>query len=149
MIVDSSALIALIKGEPEADSFAQAMQVATSTVWLRRQLVCTFVVRSAYRNPKLGHVRRMLEHPIIVIEPVTAEQARIARQAYRDYGRGSGHAANLNFGDCFSYALAREKREAILFKGTDFRKRICGYPALHGGLPNTDDIPPRHSTWNV
>ena len=56
----------------------------------------------------------------IVIEPVTAEQARIARQAYRDYGKGSGHPANLNFGDCFSYALAREKREPILFKGDDF-----------------------------
>ena len=51
---------------------------------------------------------------------MTAEQARIARQAYRDYGRGSGHAANLNFGDCFSYALARVKREPILFKGDDF-----------------------------
>ncbi len=56
----------------------------------------------------------------IAIEPVTAEQARIARQAYRDYGRGSGHAANLNFGDCFSYALARDKREPILFRETDF-----------------------------
>ena len=56
----------------------------------------------------------------IVIEPVTVEQAKIARQAYRDYGRGSGHAANLNFGDCFSYALARAKREPILFKGDDF-----------------------------
>jgi ribonuclease VapC len=51
---------------------------------------------------------------------VTAEQAHIARQAYRDYGRGSGHPANLNFGDCFSYALASEKREPILFKGDDF-----------------------------
>ena len=56
----------------------------------------------------------------MVIEPVTVEQAKIARQAYRDYGRGSGHAANLNFGDCFSYALARAKREPILFKGDDF-----------------------------
>jgi ribonuclease VapC len=56
----------------------------------------------------------------ITIEPVTVEQARIARQAYRDYGKGSGHKANLNFGDCFSYALAREKREPILYKGDDF-----------------------------
>jgi len=43
-----------------------------------------------------------------------------ARQAYRDFGKGSGHAANLNFGDCFSYALARDKREPLLFKGDDF-----------------------------
>jgi len=56
----------------------------------------------------------------MVIEPVTVEQARIARQAYRDFGRGSGHRANLNFGDCFAYALARVKREPLLFKGDDF-----------------------------
>jgi len=56
----------------------------------------------------------------IIIEPVTAEQAKIARQAYRDYGKGSGHRANLNFGDCFTYALAREKREPVLWKGDDF-----------------------------
>jgi ribonuclease VapC len=57
----------------------------------------------------------------IVIEPVTEEQAHIARQAYRDYGRGSGHPARLNFGDCFAYALARATGEPLLFKGDDFR----------------------------
>jgi ribonuclease VapC len=62
----------------------------------------------------------VIEEFQIRIEPVTVEQARIARQAYRDYGKGSGHPANLNFGDCFSYALARDKREPILFKGDDF-----------------------------
>lgn len=56
----------------------------------------------------------------IEIEPLTPDQARIARQAYRDYGKGSGHPANLNFGDCFSYALARAKREPILYTGDDF-----------------------------
>lgn len=121
MIVDSSALIALIKGEPEADSFAQAMAAASTVRVSAATYLEAFIVVDAYRNPKLSRrLEEILEHPIIVIEPVTAEQARIARQAYRDYGRGSGHAANLNFGDCFSYALAREKREAILFKGTDF-----------------------------
>ena len=54
------------------------------------------------------------------IEPVTAEQARIAREAYRDFGRGSGHPAKLNFGDCFAYALAKSKREPLLCKGDDF-----------------------------
>jgi ribonuclease VapC len=54
------------------------------------------------------------------VEPFTEEQAQIARQAYRDYGKGSGHRAQLNFGDCFSYALARVKREPLLFKGDDF-----------------------------
>ena len=56
----------------------------------------------------------------IEVVPVTDEQARIARQAYRDYGRGSGHPANLNFGDCFSYALAAERREPLLYVGDDF-----------------------------
>jgi ribonuclease VapC len=68
----------------------------------------------------------VIERSRIAIEPVTAEQARIARQAYRDYGRGSGHPANLNFGDCFSYALARDKREPMLWKGDDF-----GHTDLH------------------
>jgi ribonuclease VapC len=62
----------------------------------------------------------LIEDVGIVIEPVTVEQAKIARQAYRDYGRGSGHPANLNFGDCFTYARARDKREPLLYKGDDF-----------------------------
>jgi len=53
---------------------------------------------------------------------VTAAQARIAREAYRDFGKGSGHAAGLNFGDCFAYALARATGDPLLFKGDDFSK---------------------------
>jgi ribonuclease VapC len=56
----------------------------------------------------------------IVIEPVTAEQARIARDAYRDFGKGRGHPAGLNFGGCFAYALAKAKGEPLFFKGDDF-----------------------------
>lgn len=56
----------------------------------------------------------------IQIEPVTEAQARIAREAYRDFGKGSGHPAGLNFGDCFAYALAKEAGEPLLFKGKDF-----------------------------
>ena len=55
-----------------------------------------------------------------MIEPVTEAQARIAREAYRDFGRGSGHPARLNFGDCFAYALAKAMNEPLLFKGDDF-----------------------------
>ncbi|RBP14249.1 ribonuclease VapC [Roseiarcus fermentans] len=58
----------------------------------------------------------------IVIEPVTREQAEIARAAYRDFGKGSGHPAGLNFGDCFAYALAKAAREPLLFKGEDFSR---------------------------
>jgi ribonuclease VapC len=56
----------------------------------------------------------------LVIEPVTEDQARLAREAYRDFGRGSGHPARLNFGDCFAYALAKASNEPLLFKGDDF-----------------------------
>ena len=55
-----------------------------------------------------------------MIEPVTESQAQIARDAYRDFGKGSGHKAQLNFGDCFAYALATSAREPLLFKGNDF-----------------------------
>ena len=73
------------------------------------------------RNPRLSaRLDEILEKAAVIIEPVTAEQAQIARQAYRDYGRGSGHRANLNFSDCFAYALARAKREPLLFQGDDF-----------------------------
>ena len=58
----------------------------------------------------------------IVIEPVTEAQARIAREAYRDFGKGSGHQAKLNFGDCFAYALAKVTGEPLLFKGGDFEQ---------------------------
>ena len=66
------------------------------------------------------HVDDLMTEAGLAIEPVTAEQARIARAAYRDFGRGSGHPARLNFGDCFSYALAKTARQPLLFKGTEF-----------------------------
>jgi len=61
----------------------------------------------------------MLEEQI-TLEPVTESQAKTAREAYRDFGKGSGHPARLNIGDCFAYALAKQMNEALLFKGTDF-----------------------------
>jgi ribonuclease VapC len=64
----------------------------------------------------------LIEEAEIAIEPVTEAQARIARQAYRDFGKTSGHHAKLNFGDCFSYALAKSRGEPLLFKGQDFSR---------------------------
>ena len=84
------------------------------------------------RGPLLGRaLDEVLADFDIEVEPLTAEQARIARQAYRDYGRGSGHAANLNFGDCFSYALAAAEREPLLFVGDDF-----GHTDIRSALPS-------------
>ncbi len=121
MIVDTSALIAIVKLEPEAYSIAKAMEKAETLRISAGTLLEAFIVVDGYLNPKLSaRLDEIVEHPKMVIEPVTAKQAKIARQAYRDYGRGSGHPANLNFGDCFSYALARDKRETLLYKGDDF-----------------------------
>ena len=67
-------------------------------------------------------VDKLLATAGIVIEAVTETQARIAREAYRDFGKGSGHAAGLNVGDCFAYALAKATGEPLLFKGDDFSR---------------------------
>ncbi|MGB6194059.1 MAG: type II toxin-antitoxin system VapC family toxin [Terracidiphilus sp.] len=121
MIVDSSALIAILKDEPEAQSFSDVIEAAETVRVSAATYLEAHIVVAGYKNPILkARLEEIFANPGLHIEPVTAEQARIARQAWRDYGRGSGHPANLNFGDCFSYALARTTREPILFKGTDF-----------------------------
>jgi ribonuclease VapC len=121
MIVDSSALIAILKREPHWQAFSKALDTAESSRITAANYLETSIVIDGWRNPILSsEFDELIERFKIVIEPVTAEQAKIARQAYRDFGRGSGHRANLNFGDCFTYALAREKREPVLWKGEDF-----------------------------
>jgi ribonuclease VapC len=121
MIVDTSALIALLRDEPDARTFAEAIDAAR----VRRISAATFVeaatVVDASRNPILSRqFDQLIDRVALVIEPVTAEQARIAREAYRDFGKRSGHPARLNFGDCFAYALAKATGEPLLFKGRDF-----------------------------
>jgi ribonuclease VapC len=121
MIIDSSALIAILRGEPEAQAFSEAIEKAESVRISAGTLFEASMVADKFGSPKLSaRFDETVEHSRMIIEPFTAAQARIARQAFRDYGRGSGHPANLNFGDCFSYALARDKREPILHKGDDF-----------------------------
>jgi ribonuclease VapC len=121
MIIDTSVIVSIIKEEPEAVSFSAILE---STEVLRisaANYLESSIVIDGKKNPKLSVlVDEILERARVIVEPFTAEQARIARQAYRDYGKGSGHAANLNFGDCFAYALARVKREPLLYKGDDF-----------------------------
>lgn len=121
MIVDTSAIIAIIKNEPEARAFAEAIEAAKVVRISAASYVESRIVAGRYRDPILtSRLEEILENPGLLIEPVTAEQATIAWEAYRDFGKGSGHPANLNLGDCFSYALARDKREPILYKGDDF-----------------------------
>jgi ribonuclease VapC len=81
----------------------------------------TAIVADSAGSPALSrHLDDLIQEAKLNLEPVTLEQVQLARQAYRDYGRGSGHPARLNFGDCFAYALARTSREPLLFKGDDF-----------------------------
>ncbi|MGB8261027.1 MAG: type II toxin-antitoxin system VapC family toxin [Terracidiphilus sp.] len=121
MTVDTSALIAILKREPDWRDYARAIEAAPHVLISAATYLEASIVTDARRNPEASRaLDELIEQSRIQIEPVTAEQARIARQAYRDFGRGSGHRANLNFGDCFAYALARDKREPILFKGDDF-----------------------------
>lgn len=121
MIVDTSALIAVLRDEPDAATYAQAIAKAAVRRISAANYVETAAVIDASRDPIAS--RRfddLLREARLEIEPVTAAQARIAREAYRDFGRGSGHPARLNFGDCFAYALAKAMNEPLLFKGDDF-----------------------------
>jgi ribonuclease VapC len=121
VIVDTSALIAVLRNESEAEDFARLLVESEGA----RLSAVSYVEAGAVLDRTGDAVvsralDELLDAAAIVIEPVTLDQARIARDAYRDFGRGSGHPAGLNFGDCFAYALAREAGEPMLFKGDDF-----------------------------
>lgn len=121
MIADTSALVAILRDESDAAGFATAIAEAP----VRRMSAASYVelgaVVDAVRDPVVSRrVDELIAEAEIEIVPVTRGQALIARAAYRDFGRGSGHPAGLNFVDCFSYALAAELDEPLLFKGEDF-----------------------------
>jgi ribonuclease VapC len=121
MIVDSSAMVAIMKREPDWQALSEQVDSADCVRMSAASYLETSIVLDSRREPAISSkLDDLIEEVEMVIEPVTAAQARIARQAYRDYGKGSGHPAGLNFGDCFSYALARDKREPMLWKGDDF-----------------------------
>ncbi len=121
MILDTSALIAILRDESDAALYVSAIVAAP----LRRISAANFleaaIVIDASRDPIASRrLDQALRESRTAIEPVTEEQARLARDAYRDFGRASGHPARLNFGDCFAYALAKSTGERLLFKGRNF-----------------------------
>ena len=121
MIIDSSGLIAILRDEPEAATFAALIEAAENRRLSAASYVETAAVIDRANDPVASrHVDELLAVADIAIEAVTEHQARIARQAFRDFGKGSGHQAQLNFGDCFAYALAKATGEQLLFKGSDF-----------------------------
>ena len=120
MIVDSSAIIAVLKQEPEAASFAALMADDPRVRISAANYVEAGVVIDRAGPVASRGLDQFIDDAQISIEPVSARQAEVARQAYRDFGKGSGHPAGLNFADCFAYALAFESGEPLLYKGDDF-----------------------------
>ena len=122
MIVDSSAIIAILRGEPDATLLADALQQSSISRISAVTYVESAIVTDSNRNPVLSRrLDDLLRNSGMRIESVTPRQAEIARQAYRDFGKGR-HKAGLNLGDCFAYALAKDMDEPLLFKGNDFRQ---------------------------
>ncbi|HVA63268.1 MAG TPA: type II toxin-antitoxin system VapC family toxin [Terriglobales bacterium] len=123
MILDTSALLAVLFDEPEAGRFARLIGRAERPRISAGSYLETAIVVEAQTGARGGHrLDALMRDAGIAVEPFTPEQAEMARAAYRDYGRGSGHAAGLNFGDCFAYALAKASDEPLLFKGRDFAR---------------------------
>ncbi len=121
MIVDTSALIAILRAEDDASVMAHAIEEAQTRRISAANYLETAVVVDASRDPVASRrFDELVQTAELRVEPVTHDQARIARDAYRDFGKGSGHKAGLNFGDCFAYALAKSTGEPLLFKGDDF-----------------------------
>lgn len=120
MVIDTSAIVAILAGEPEQVGFIRAIEQAevrllSAASWVEASIV----IESRYGPAGLHHLDRLLAQAGFETVAVDAEQARIAREAFQRYGKGRNPAA-LNFGDCFAYALAVARGEPLLFKGNDF-----------------------------
>ena len=123
MVIDSSALIALLLSEPETDAFVTA--IAGSSIRLisaASYLETTIVMLSRSGSEGQRKLDRLLTDLAATVFPFTLDQAVLAVEAYKRYGKGSGHPAGLNFGDCFTYGLAKLTGEPVLFKGNDFSR---------------------------
>jgi ribonuclease VapC len=129
MILDTSAILAILFGESDAEIYARAIAEAES----RRISAANFVEAAIVVEAQTAEIGSrqfdaFFRRAAIAIEPLTEEQAHIARQAYADFGKGR-HPAALNLGDCFAYALSKAAGEPLLFKGRDFH-RTDVIPAL-------------------
>jgi ribonuclease VapC len=120
MILDTSAVLAIVFGEPGFEIFVNAIAASPVCRISAASLVeASIVAESRIGDQGLRQCDSFFRASRISVEPVTEEQALLARQGYSDYGKGR-HPAGLNFGDCFAYALAKSTGEPLLFKGQDF-----------------------------
>jgi ribonuclease VapC len=122
MIIDTSALVAILYGEPEARDFVERVHGAdVCRISVANHVELSMVVESQLGSNGMRQTEAFLRRAGVVVEPVTIEQGDLARQAFLDFGKGR-HKAGLNFGDCFAYALSRATGEPLLFKGDDFAR---------------------------
>jgi len=117
MIVDSSALVAIVEGETDADDFARRIRHGKIPAPVFVEAAIVLDNRLTTTRDRLGE---LLDYASVSVIDFTPEMAAAARTAYRRFGRGSGHPAKLNFGDCLAYAAATVLDEPLLFKGEDF-----------------------------
>jgi ribonuclease VapC len=126
IVVDTSALVAIFFEEAEAPAFAERIASDDAPAMSAGTLLeCSIVFRALEnqgRRSSDADLDEFLAASNVTVRPVTEEQIAIARAAHSKYGRGSGHRAKLNFGDCFSYALAKSLGAPLLYKGADFSK---------------------------
>ena len=121
IVVDTSALVAIIGGEPEAVRFNTVLGAWKDIVLSAGTAVETYiVVHSRWSDAGVARLESLITFAGIELRSVDARQTRFAFEAHRRFGRGSGHPAKLNYGDCFAYALARSLDAPLLFKGDDF-----------------------------
>jgi ribonuclease VapC len=120
MVVDTSALVAIFLLEPEAERFAHAiLEAPKAAISAANLLEAGIILDARIGRQDSSELDEFVANVGLEVEPVTADQVRVARLAYRTYGRGN-HPAGLNFGDCFAYALAKATGLPLLFKGSDF-----------------------------
>lgn len=130
MIVDTSAIMAILLREDEADEFLiKLFEYPDSRISAGTWIELSAIITRRRQPGILDDLESLIRHIRLRITPVSVRQAELGHEAYRSFGRGSGHGARLNFGDCFAYALAKDTGEPLLYKGNDFAKTDIA-PAL-------------------
>ena len=135
MIIDTSALLAIVFDEPDGPELLRLVVEAPTRLMSSANALEAWIVADRHENPaKAPALDELIEILGIDLEPVTVQQARIARQAYQTYGKGR-HPAGLNYGDSFAYALAKATGQPLLFKGDDFSQTDIETVPRNGSRP--------------
>jgi ribonuclease VapC len=121
MVVDTSAIVAIARREPETLAFSRLLaQTPGKLMAAPTYLECAFVLAGIAPTKGLAFLQGLVSDTLITLVPFGERELEVAIEARLRFSRGSGHAAKLNFGDCFAYALAKTRRLPLLFKGDDF-----------------------------